>query len=152
MISLHSPEQTHLTSEEKSLRNSSVDKCSYIIFGYCFNMKAHTQLSTLPFVWCQKQIYWSSFLILFFRNILFAPSSVEGHTCRTFTGICDAHYASLTSTLHAGEHIQHLEELQKQISIATMAVRSATNILSDDILISANQSENRMLFKPTNHG
>ena len=64
-----------------------------------------------------------------FRNILFAPSALSSSGSSTFTGIHDAFLTYLKADPAEQDQLQQVFE--KQISIATLAVQSATRILQD---------------------
>ena len=76
-------------------------------------------------------------VIFTFRNILFAPSTVGSHyEGSTFTGIRDAYstYLNTHSTKSEQEILAMIQEIHNQISTATQAVRTASNILSQSLL------------------
>ena len=67
------------------------------------------------------------------RNVLFAPSSHDAFSRSTFTGIRDAfdNYQSAISSQKSD--VESLwEVVKKQISIATLAVQSASSLISDE--------------------
>ena len=68
------------------------------------------------------------------RNILFAPSAHNTYSGSTFTGIRDA-FAAYKKAVDAKEpDTDKLWNIvAKQISIATLAVQSASSLLSDEI-------------------
>ncbi len=69
--------------------------------------------------------------MLFSRNILFAPSSIDSYEASTFTGIRDAfeHY-----DLAYGKDKKLEQDLDYQITIAILAVQTASNILIESIV------------------
>lgn len=66
-----------------------------------------------------------------FRNVVFAPSALDSYSATSFTGIHDAFYSyqhSLESDPPARD--QAWREVERQVSIATLAIECATHSLT----------------------
>ena len=69
------------------------------------------------------------YLFLFLRNLLIAPSALDPYSPSTFAGIYDTYHA-MREAGDEESRFRHRRELEKQVSLLTLAVECATNTLS----------------------